>query len=284
MLYTFAGIIMLRKCLLIFFNELVTSIVLIIIVLGTNYTLHSSMFGQGSMTHNYLFTLYAFILWFTIRWHEEQKLKYILGLAISSGLAVIVRPSEMICLIIPVVWGVYSTESFNEKIKLLIKNKKQLFFFSFLFVAICFIQLTYWKIYSGSSSGVCVEFDKNRLLQKISGKKGFRDGKIKYKKMADMRKRLPKIDELPFIKRYAFKDEKEHRIVYEDDVDELKIKYLSITPDDVERVVINPWINQSVYESIKSTLRKIDGFSELRFRRSTVVENDEWKEFGSSSI
>ncbi len=150
MLYTFAGIIMLRKCLLIFFNELVTSIVLIIMVLGTNYTLHSSMFGQGSMTHNYLFTLYAFILWFTIRWHEEQKLKYILGLAISSGLAVIVRPSEMICLIIPVVWGVYNTESFNKKIKLLIKNKKQLFFFSLLFVSICFIQLTYWKIYSGS--------------------------------------------------------------------------------------------------------------------------------------
>lgn len=185
-----------------------------------------------------------------------------------------------LALLDPLIWEDKNDSYFME----LYKEKKKLN----TVLSLCFAEATetyqHWKIYSGSSSGVCVEFDKNRLLQKISGKKGFRDGKIKYRKMADMRKRLPKIDELPFIKRYAFKDEKEHRIVYEDDVDELKIKYLSITPDDVERVVINPWINQSVYESIKSTLRKIDGFSELRFRRSTVVENDEWKEFGSSSI
>lgn len=187
---------------------------------------------------------------------------------------------KRVALLDPLLWEDKNDSYFIE----LYKEKKKLN----TVLALCFAEAieTYqhWKIYSGNSSGVCVEFNKGRLLKKISKKEGFTARKIEYRKMADIRKRPPTIDELPFIKRYAFKDEKEYRIVYEDHIDEVNIKYLLITPDDIERVVINPWVNQSIYESIKSTLRKIDGFGELRFRRSTVVENDEWKEFGSSSI
>lgn len=149
-LYTFAGIFMLRKSLLFFFNEKIVTLLLVVIVLGTNYTLHSSVYGQGAMTHNFLFTLYAFVLWFTIRWHQTHKMKHAVFLSVVCGLAVIVRPTEIICLLIPIFWGVYNIETFKQKIELLNNNRRQIIFFSIIFSAICFIQLMYNKIYSGS--------------------------------------------------------------------------------------------------------------------------------------
>ncbi|MBI4944829.1 MAG: hypothetical protein HY840_00350 [Bacteroidetes bacterium] len=150
MIYSFIGIIMLRKVLLNFFEDKITSLLLVIIVLGTNYTLHSSIHGQGAMTHNFLFTLYTFILWFTIKWHETHKMKHAIMLAISCGLATIVRPPEIISLLIPALWGVYDKQTLKEKLQLLKEKGMHVTFFACIFIAICFIQLSYWKIYSGS--------------------------------------------------------------------------------------------------------------------------------------
>ncbi|MEK6616357.1 MAG: hypothetical protein AABZ32_09640 [Bacteroidota bacterium] len=149
MIYTFTGIFMLRKSLLKFFDEKISAMLLIIIVLGTNYTLHTSMHGQGAMTHNFLFTLYTFILWFTIRWHETHKMKHAVLLAISCGLAALVRPTEIIGVFIPILWGVYNKQTLNEKLQLLKKNMIQIICFSIIMMAIGSIQFIYWKIYSG---------------------------------------------------------------------------------------------------------------------------------------
>jgi hypothetical protein len=149
MIYTFLGVFMLRRSLMKFFDEKIAAVTLTIIVLGTNYTLHTSMHGQGAMTHNILFTLYTFILWFTIRWHETNKMKHAVLLAISCGLAALVRPTEVIGLLIPILWGVYNKQTFNEKLELIKKNKIKLLVFSLIMLAIGSIQFTYWRIYSG---------------------------------------------------------------------------------------------------------------------------------------
>jgi hypothetical protein len=150
MFYTFTGIFMLRKSLLKFFEDKIASLVLLIIVLGTNYTLHTSVHGQGAMTHNFLFTLYTFILWFTVRWHETHKMKHAVLLAISCGMAALVRPTEIVGILIPMLWGIYNKQTFYEKLQLLQKNRIQIICFMLILIAIGFIQFTYWKIYAGS--------------------------------------------------------------------------------------------------------------------------------------
>ncbi len=149
MFYTFTGIFILRKSLLKFFEDKIVSLILIIIVLGTNYTLHTSIHGQGAMSHNILFTVYTLILWFTIRWHETLKFKYAFLLSIFCGLAALARPTEIVCILIPIFWNVYSKQSLYEKISLLQKNKKQVIGFAIMLISIGFIQFTYWKIYAG---------------------------------------------------------------------------------------------------------------------------------------
>jgi len=57
------------------------------------------------MTHNYLFTAYALILWLTMRWHEVYKIKYLILMGIICGLTILSRPTEFVCLIIPLLWG-----------------------------------------------------------------------------------------------------------------------------------------------------------------------------------
>ncbi|TAL61678.1 MAG: hypothetical protein EPN85_04265 [Bacteroidetes bacterium] len=149
MLFAFAGVFFLRKVLLKFFEDKMAALLLVALVLGTNYTLHTSVHGQGAMPHDYLFTLYAIILWLTIRWHESYKIKHAILLAITCGLAALSRPSEAVALIIPLMWGVYNKETLLHKIKLLKEKISQLIVFAIALTAMGFIQFTYWKIYTG---------------------------------------------------------------------------------------------------------------------------------------
>jgi hypothetical protein len=149
MAFAMLGVFYLRKVLLRFFEEKITALLLIVLVLGTNLTLHTAIHGQGAMPHDYLFTLYVLILWFTIRWHESYKPKHAVLLAIACGLAMLSRPSEGLALLIPALWGVYNKETLLNKINLLKEKKSQIILFSVVLTLMGFIQFTYWKIYTG---------------------------------------------------------------------------------------------------------------------------------------
>lgn len=154
-------------------------------------------------------------------------------------------------------------------------------------LAICFAfspeKYHHWKIYAGDTSGVCVEFDQQRLLDKLNGKNGFRVGKVKYPLITHLERNMPTIDDLPFIKRYPFEDECEYRIVFEDSNKKIPIEYIEITPKDITQIIINPWVNKSVAESVKSVIRNIEGFNRTTVFPSTVLENEKWKKIGNQA-
>jgi hypothetical protein len=147
--YSLAGIVALSKVLLEFFNERISAAVLVIIVIATNYIVHITMYGQNAYTHNFLFTAYAFILLLTIRWHKSHKIKHLVPLAFLCGLAILSRPSEIVCLIIPLFWGVADIESLKEKAILLKKHWLQISVFILIVLFLGSLQLCYWKIMTG---------------------------------------------------------------------------------------------------------------------------------------
>jgi len=148
-IYSILGIWLLMKVLLHFFSDKVSAITLLLIVVATNVLVHFSMYGQNAMSHNMLFFSYALILWLTIKWHETYKLKHIIGLAIICGLSILSRPSEIVCLLIPFLWGVADFRGLKGKITLLIKNKRQMLLFFLIIVLIGSFQMIYWKIITG---------------------------------------------------------------------------------------------------------------------------------------
>jgi len=148
-IYSIVGIWALSKVLIRFFSQKIAAFVLIIIVFSTNYIIHITMYGQNAMSHNYLFTTYALILWVAILWHETYKLKYAIFLGILCGLTILSRPSEVVCLLIPLLWGISNKNGIKERINLLIKHRKQIIVFTIILLFFGMCQMIYWKIYTG---------------------------------------------------------------------------------------------------------------------------------------
>lgn len=146
--WTFIGFIFVRKILNCYFNDKVTALSLLLLGLTTNLIQYSAI--DGGQSHAYIFPLYAFVIWFTIKWHEKASVKFAIALGFVGGLAVISRPTELILIFIPILWNLHSKEEAKSKWEQVFSHKLH------LICAICagFVailpQLIYWKITTGN--------------------------------------------------------------------------------------------------------------------------------------
>jgi len=148
-IYTIIGIWALSNVLMRFFQVKIVILTLILIVFSTNYLLHMTMDGQNAMPQNFLFTTYALILWLSIKWHETHKLKHIILLSFICAITILSRPSEIVCLIIPLLWNVQNPNTAINKLKLLSKYKIHTFVFIAILILFASFQMIYWKTYTG---------------------------------------------------------------------------------------------------------------------------------------
>lgn len=146
-LFAVIGLLYLRKVLLKFFSDGVTAITLLILYIGTNFFFFTTI--GNDVPHVYLFTLFAALIWYTIRWYESHKWMHALLLGFVAGLIIAVRPSEIIFMIIPALWGITSWETLKERFTFLLDRKFQVA----AAVAVAFLmflpQLMYYRAYAG---------------------------------------------------------------------------------------------------------------------------------------
>ena len=147
LLLTLFGIFFIRKILLKFFSDGVSAITMLFLVLGTNY-FHEA-FDDYLQPHALLFTGYSMLLYYTIQWHETFKRKYAIYIGFLAGIMILLRPSEILCVFIPLLWNVHSKQSLLDKIN----NVKQHFSHVFIAAACAFVvvvpQLLYYKAVTG---------------------------------------------------------------------------------------------------------------------------------------
>jgi len=146
--YTIIGIWFLRKILLHYFSDAVTTIVMVLVVLGTNYFQLTAF--DSALVHNSLFTIYTLIIWFTIKWHDNPKFRYALPVGLLVGLAALVRPTEIISALIPLLWGIYNRETWQSKLKLVTSHWSQVAIMFLMVILVGSLQLIYWKIHAGT--------------------------------------------------------------------------------------------------------------------------------------
>lgn len=148
LLTAFLGLLVLRRVLLRFFNDWSVAITLILLAFGSNYLEYASI--TGAMTHNYLFTLYALLLAVTIRFYEKPGYLKALAIGLIVGLSALVRPTEIITALIPLLWGFEFPlrKGLAEKVQFVKNNLKYLL----VAVVVCglmgSLQLIYWKYVS----------------------------------------------------------------------------------------------------------------------------------------
>jgi len=135
----------------------------------------------------------------------------------------------------------------------------------------------HWKVFASRSSGVCIEFDRDPFLEEIVGDPLYRSQDVEYRTIKQLRKSPPPIDEWPFLKRHAFRDEGEFRIVYENKHAAKSTKSFDFSISAINRITLSPWMPSPVAESVKKVIKGMNHCSEVVVHHSTLVDNDTWK-------
>jgi hypothetical protein len=173
------GLVCLRRVLAPRFGERATAITLIAIALGTNL-LQYVVFEPG-LSHTYLFGGYALLLYLTDRWHDRPGIGTAAALGVVLGLLCLIRPSELIAVLIPVLYGVHNRAALSEKIRLLVAQWPGVLAALFAAVVVIFPQMLWWKIATGqwvynayAVRGDFFDFSKPHLLDGLfSYRKGW---------------------------------------------------------------------------------------------------------------
>jgi hypothetical protein len=147
-IYFILSLFLLRKILLKYFNEEVTALTLLLLVLASNIVQYISI--DGAMSHSYIFPLYVLVLYFTMKWHEKPSIQAASIIGAVIGIACISRPTEAVMLFIPLLWGTQSKETAARKWHLVRQNKVHLLFLAIAGFLAVLPQLVYWKLTTGS--------------------------------------------------------------------------------------------------------------------------------------
>ena len=117
-LYGLLGLALLRRVLLRYFSDVATTLVLATLVLGSNY-LQYSVF-DSAMAHTYTFAGYALLLWLCARYFARPRRLEAFGIGLALGLLVLMRPSEAVAAVLPMLWGVGSVAAARARLALLL--------------------------------------------------------------------------------------------------------------------------------------------------------------------
>jgi len=175
-----AGLVFLRKILSEFFSERVVSITLILLSFASGILYYTGV--DPGLSHIYSFFLFTCFLWINIRWHNAPTWKNSSWLGLVLGMIVLIRPSNAIIAIIPLLIGINSIESLKEKLSFLFVNSKKIILAVGVFAMVVFLQFWFWKystgkwfIYSYGDEGF---FWKDPKI--VQGLFGFRKGLFLY--------------------------------------------------------------------------------------------------------
>lgn len=158
-------------------------------------------------------------------------------------------------------------------------------------LAICFVQggetYHHWKLFSDGPHGVSIDFEEDKLLSAFDEDNKIRHDPVEYKSIEEMEKSLKElplnVSELPFLKRYPYRGEKEYRVIYVDTEEHLESKSYEIKLDWIKLIRLSPWMPKPLVKSVTETLKSISGCSGLKILQSTVTDSRRWKKIAEEA-
>lgn len=144
-----AGLWFFRKLLLLFYSDAVVAVLLVMLVAGTCFLNYTAI--DATLTHCPLFAIYALLLLNTQYYYTSPKRKYAIRIGLLTGLAILIRPSEIIAVLLPMLWGMenLSRESILRHFKFLKSRLPDLLLAAFCAIMLCSIQVVYWWYVTG---------------------------------------------------------------------------------------------------------------------------------------
>jgi hypothetical protein len=139
-LFVMLGLWLLARFLSVYFSDIVVAISLFIIGLGTNLFYMETL--NGGMAHGYLFSLHAILIYLSYRFSQKPGLFLALLIGVICGWICLIRPDEVIALMIPLFF-------FRKNLASILKRPALLITAIFGFFLLLIPQLLYWKAATG---------------------------------------------------------------------------------------------------------------------------------------
>lgn len=147
--YLTLGLFFLKKLLDNYFRSWISYITLLFLLGGTNLYFYG--LDDVLMSHIYSFFLLSLFLFLLKKFLDGQGKNYVhfIFLSIVATLLVLVRPTNIVLLLIVLFFDAHSVKGVGKRISLLLKPKYQITFFVIAFI-IFFPQMLYWKYAYGT--------------------------------------------------------------------------------------------------------------------------------------
>jgi len=138
-----------RKFLLLFYSDGIVAITLLLLVFGSNYLNYAAI--DAGMSHSWLFTVYVFLLLNTYYFYKTPRTRYAIRIGLLTGLAVLIRPTDIISCFIPLLWGLetFSIKAIKEKLAFFRQQYGKLIIAVIAAALVILTQPIYWKTISG---------------------------------------------------------------------------------------------------------------------------------------
>jgi hypothetical protein len=91
-------------------------------------------------------------------------------------------------------------------------------------------------------------------------------------------------DDLPFLKRYPYGDEREFRLLYVSRDEATEFHKIPLSLAIISRITLSPWMPAPLAEAVKDTLKQLDGCKTIKIYQSTLVENERWKKAAEPNL
>ena len=145
--YVLSGFYFLYYGLLNFINKWISILTCFAILYGTNLFYYS--FGFNQMSHGYLFFLGCLIMYTALKWNTLEDVKYLYCCSFFIGFATLVRPTEVVWALVPLLIGTINSRSIKARFAFFFNNKKVLISCISFFLIPLMPQLFFWKIQTG---------------------------------------------------------------------------------------------------------------------------------------
>lgn len=135
----------------------------------------------------------------------------------------------------------------------------------------------HWKIFTSGIGGVCLKLDRRILLDHLGTIQNATLRDIQYWSLNEFKASELDVNDIPFIKRYAYRDEKECRLVLVNDQDSPTLQ-LELPRDAIKGIILNPWVDEDTAIAMKEVLRTAAKNPELKVNRTELLNSARWQE------
>lgn len=144
--YLIFGFFFLYKILIKYFKQWPVFLTILSVGLATNLFAYTT--GSPTMAHSFNFTLITLFTYLCILWYERKNIKYSVLLGLTGGLILLIRPTNIVVVLIFLLYNISSLKSIKARLVELKENWYYILLMIFLAVLVWLPQMVYWKTFT----------------------------------------------------------------------------------------------------------------------------------------